>query len=309
MPSRQFLLHMALSLRNEAVFRANYEHANRVDQNVLIILREWAQYGAQSVIMPDTYAAALMVTDASAAITSQTRLPWPAFEIVLPQNLVISPTGPVQNVIVAQRPPDVAPKKRGVPHDYFCAYFEPGDASAVHTYATLADVVEPEALERNLGYYGGGPESEYDSEAELRVWQCIGRLIGGVALAIENARSEHPASYAARAPNVKRKSGGQVELRANVFKLGKPLKLDLRPQIREFVTGRSSGGGVPSVSTMVRGHWKKQAHGPGRTLRKNIAIAPYFRGEGPQLIRATKLNPGDDEGFEGIGFTDPRWEG
>ena len=35
---------------------------------------------------------------------------------------------------------------------------------------------------------------------------------------------------------------------------------------------------------VVRGHWKKQMYGPGRTLRKRIRVEPYWRG--PRLAEA-----------------------
>ena len=302
---RRYLLHMALMMRSDEQFLGAMEQADPVNQNALVILREWALAGCQSVIMPDTYAAALMATDAAAAITPQTRLPWPAFEIILPQGLLVSPTGRLQTALICQRPPNVRPKGGGVFHEYFCMYVDER-TTACHTFVTLRDVVEPENTMGNLGYHGAS--GTYDQDAEHRIWQCLGRLFGGVLLAIENARAEDPAAYAPKPLNVKPKKRGEFEVQANVFKLGKPLKLDLRPQIKEFVSGRAGGGGVPSVRTMVRGHWKRQFHGPGRSLRKNIAIAPYFRGEGPALIRATKLSPGDDDGSL-EGFSDFSWEG
>ncbi len=304
--SRRSLLFTALHLQDPGMFVGAYERADPVNQNVLLILREWAKYGAQSVQMPDTYAAALMMTDARAAITPETRLPWPAFEIILPQGLIHSATGPVQNVIVARRPPEVRTRGAAVQHEYFAMYTE-AIASACHTFHTLENMVQPEDAPGFLGYHSAPEGRTYQPDIELRIWQCLGRVIGGVLLAIENARQERPASYPQAPAKVKHHKQRGAELRANTWQLGKPLKLDLRPQIREFISGKHGGGGVPSVRTMVRGHWKRQVHGPGRSLRKNVEIQPYFRGDGPALIRGTELRdrpppapqppePGDPEG-------------
>lgn len=286
--SRRALLATGLAIQNDDVFVSGWQGSDPVMQNVLIILREWARYGAQTVEMPATYAAGLTMTDAKAAITPETILPWPAFAIIVPDGLLISPTGEVHTVLVARRPEGIKTRGGGVGHDYLAAYAEFATC-ACHTFATLGDLVEPESAPGSLGYHAAPSERSYDEAGELRVWQCIGRLVGGVLLAIEHARAERPSAYPHAAPRFKPRPGGAIEQRPNTWKLGKPMKLDLRPQVREFVTGRHGGGGVPSVSTMVRGHWKRQHHGKGRALRKLVEIKPYLRGEGAMLIRGTEL--------------------
>lgn len=59
--------------------------------------------------------------------------------------------------------------------------------------------------------------------------------------------------------------------------LGKDISLDAR--VIEAVRGFSrEGGSSPKVQSLVSGHWKQQAHGPGRTERKLIHVEPYWRG-------------------------------
>lgn len=43
--------------------------------------------------------------------------------------------------------------------------------------------------------------------------------------------------------------------------------------------GHSVGGGKPLVRFMVRGHWRRQPHGPGGKERKLIWIRPHYKGD------------------------------
>lgn len=63
--------------------------------------------------------------------------------------------------------------------------------------------------------------------------------------------------------------------------LGSKVVVD-RNVMREGAPGNGEGTPV-SVRTRVSGHWRNQAHGPGRTQRKLIWIEPFWRGpeDGP----------------------------
>jgi hypothetical protein len=73
-----------------------------------------------------------------------------------------------------------------------------------------------------------------------------------------------------------------------------PVKVDLRETVRKYMTGERAS---PSVQSLVRGHWRAQAHGAKRLLRKMIWIEPHFRGDEtlPIATRPHVLRPGDNE--------------
>ena len=51
------------------------------------------------------------------------------------------------------------------------------------------------------------------------------------------------------------------------------------PEIEDYVLGKGTGtGNKLTYRTVVRGHWRDQAHGPGRALRRQKWIAPHVRG-------------------------------
>ena len=91
-------------------------------------------------------------------------------------------------------------------------------------------------------------------------------------------------------PTSKRRDGPPKH---RTFMLGRPIDVDCRAAIREYVEGRRRG--APSVQTLVIGHHKRQVIGVGRTGRKLIWVQPYWRGpeDAPILVRPRRI--GSDE--------------
>lgn len=252
---------------------------SRSSQHTAIAARAWALHGYQSVHMPHTYASALMATDSRAALREQ-ELPWPAFEIRVPGGLLASSHGPVLDMIVCQIPREIVMVGEYASHRLLVVYRD-AVSQGVQTFRSLVDMFE-EGPKAGPGDTPPALLDLMDEDLESRLWSLITRLVGGVVLAIAAARTESPTAYAARQPKVKH---GRVV--PNSFALGRALKLDCRASIQEFLEGRRHS--APKVTTLVRGHWRDQAHGPGRLLRKPLWIQPHYRGEGPLLVRPTLL--------------------
>jgi len=249
------------------------QEANEMCSTALSI---WKECGLQSVRLPHTYAAALMATDAAEALRGQ-ELPWPAFEIQVPPGLLTSSTGhEVFSIIVCRQAIDGATLYVYGTHDAggFMSYAARVALDRVGVYRSDETLTVQDDL-----------RALFDLKLEARVSTMVGRLIGGVVLAIAAARSSAPGSlsYVAR-PRREDKRGVP---RTNDFVLGHPLKLDCRQAIRDFLEGRRSSS--PTVTTLVRGHWRHQPHGPNREQRRLQWIQPFFRGEGPLLVRPTHI--------------------
>jgi hypothetical protein len=66
-----------------------------------------------------------------------------------------------------------------------------------------------------------------------------------------------------------------------IYELGRDVKIDsrLRAGARAFcVAGSQPQEWELAKRFVVRGHWKQQPHGPGRTERKMIFVKPYWKG-------------------------------
>jgi hypothetical protein len=67
------------------------------------------------------------------------------------------------------------------------------------------------------------------------------------------------------------------------------VKIDCRAAIASYIAGQRRAS--PSVQTLVRGHFKRAAHGPGRTERRWVQVEPYWRGpeDAPIALRPHRL--------------------
>lgn len=116
-------------------------------------------------------------------------------------------------------------------------------------------------------------------------------LIRGACLSLSEPEQHRKAGGQARGKGNKRT--GPPDLSQARFMLAPPVSVDLRAHVLE--AAKPGGSGVPKVQFLVRGHWRQQAHGAGRALRKTIWIEPHWKGPeaGNVLLRPHKLK--DDE--------------
>jgi len=125
-------------------------------------------------------------------------------------------------------------------------------------------------------------------DRDERLNMLIGRLVLNVCLAMSNKDNVKKVGKAHKYKGNIRTSDEPL---TRVFQLGKPLKLDCRKALTDYIEGKSRKGSAPSVQTLVVGHWKMQAYGPKNSLRKHIHIEPYWRGpdDAPILVRPHEL--------------------
>jgi hypothetical protein len=237
----------------------------------------------QSVRMPHRYAAALMATDV--AKCSDFQFPWPVFEVMVPNGLLACDAmGELTSVLVISSEDDV----------YAFLLFDDGGrgrfaiiASSTNEflYGVQQDPEESNYLHEALGT--NDPEAERDPSSR-RLMSLAVRLVANASLDITTTPSR---LLKAKRLSPKKPKHGLVTPVG--FEIGRPLDLDCRQDIRDYVAGKRST--EPKVTTLVRGHWRNQVHGPGNALRKIIWVQPFYRGHGPMIVRPTRLGFRHDE--------------
>lgn len=145
-------------------------------------------------------------------------------------------------------------------------------------------IPEPPTHEDNIH---GLSFTDKDSRATTIAWRIIVNLV---------LYLRYTESGAASVP-----SGNAVNhehgLNSIVYELGRDVKLErnLRDASRAFcISGKKPEGWILAKRFVVRGHWKKQPYGPGRTERKMIFVEPYWKGpaDAPAVARAyTSITP------------------
>jgi hypothetical protein len=78
------------------------------------------------------------------------------------------------------------------------------------------------------------------------------------------------------------------------YMLAQPVTIDLRETVREALSGRHGGGGIPRHQFLVRGHPRQQAWGPHHSLRRYKWIEPYWKGDPEARILLRGLQVKDD---------------
>jgi len=284
-----------LAASEDNFYEAYQVTSQAVDRNTLMLMQQWAVWGAQSVVMPDTYAAALMASDVHGALEGQD-LPWPAFEICVPPKVLYSSHGEVTRVFVTKIPAYATRIGKYQHHTLSFGYLD-GQSWGVNTFESLVGMFSAEEQARvgqGLDHVNLTPELEslYSGDQEQRLWAMITRLVAGVVLAIAGARSEKRDAFPLRAGREKHGA-----MRPNTAQLGHPLRIDCRASVRDFVRGETTRG-PQNVQVLVRGHWRNQAYGPKWSQHRERWILPFYRGEGPQVVRPTKLGFGKERPHE-----------
>lgn len=140
----------------------------------------------------------------------------------------------------------------------------------------------------------------FDESGCNRLWSSLNSLVKGACLALSNPDDYKRETLKDRHSKASKKQrDGEPDFSVSRFMLSAPVQVDLRQTLLDEIAGkkRATGGGSPTVQFFVRGHWRNQAHGPGRSLRKQIRIEGFWKGpeEGRVLLRNYKVK---DEAIE-----------
>ncbi len=239
----------------------------------MVICLAWAQGGFQSIVLPHKFAAALMATD----IDPDAIFPWPAFEIRVPDGLIVAGGEKMVSIIVAENDPKTAL--------FFTVVYEKTE-SIFAGDRRLMMTMDATKLEEEDAVYGD--DRDHQSGEFARAMILAKRLVMNVCTALNSHK----------APDAKRKSEFSVRTRqpkhepttVHEFTTGAPLRIDCTHGIRDYVSGAARTS--PKVTTLVRGHWRNQAYGPGWASHKQMWIQPFYRGHGPLVHRPVHLGEG-----------------
>lgn len=241
----------------------------------------WVDQGLPQITMGHKYCAALLATSVPGDAVQDVAPPWKAFLIVLPTNLlhIKDPKGaevPLQYLLAQHMMTE-----RGPSWNYM-AVTDSALSLWVHN-ASVEDLVRADLRSIWDGASFVIPQEKQDERVRI----LLGRLLINVCLAMSN-----PDNFKAPKPS---KPGTKKHERKEApdirtFQLGAPIEIDCREAIRAYVAGTAGATRsttAPSVQSLVRGHWKRQVRGAGRTERVWIQVRPYWRGPdgAPILVR------------------------
>ena len=231
----------------------------------------WSLCGFPVLSPSHHLAASLMATTIPPEHVPKVAIPWHTFAISIPRGILLD--NDVEHLIVHQR----YGHEDGPAFAYLVQFEGSGRVFAwgADSFAELPSASNPAS-------------SRPGNEDFDRFRLLLGRLVLGLCIELDQPKYREQIALGPRHRSVRRESD---EPKAWTFQLTRHVKVDCRPWVTTYLSGKE--GTSPSVQTLVRGHHKMQAHGPGGTLRKWIHVEPYWRGpeDAPIAVRSHVLTP------------------
>lgn len=220
----------------------------------------WAAYGFPVLSVAADVAAAMALTDGDVSDESSIAAPWPHFVL----RIVGAP--PIRGSFGSVKVMRVSRIDDELPRWDICAGELPG-----------------------LGFSGlSSVAGEFPDTERGRSLAAMASLVFGTMKLVENAGVKFVNSGKKRT-----KYGGRsADFFCRKYKLGKPVVIRSKGHsFSKEVARQISGERSRKSRWLVRGHWRNQAHGEGRSDHKRIWIQPFWKGPAaaPVLIRNHEL--------------------
>jgi hypothetical protein len=250
----------------------------------------WCLDGMPSVSIDAPLAASIMCTSVPGEYVEEIRSPWRAFLMRVPPGLLFFECIEKHEIVTANQLvvsflPSVTREGHVLTimmlsNDSWTTPFRGGSMKIMATN-DLSDQ-RPELSKHS-------PFEVNNSSIDKRSIICATRLAIGAIVEL----SCHRYSVAIekhRALSVTRRQLGKLPMPCEI-KASRPVRVNLADTVVQFV--RTGDIAKPlSTQHLVRGHWKMQPCGTGKTGRKYIHVEPYWRGpnDAPVLVRSHQLS-------------------
>lgn len=230
----------------------------------------WVLHGMSRVVVAPQLAASFMATSIPSEFCQHISSPWKFFAAVVPPGLL---PGTSQHTVLV-RSVKVDGDAPGARVLWRCmGQSRPDQAIPYVVTETWAGLAKPD-LQDKFEH----SEMQKTAEVVMRfVFGCVAEMQGN-----ESVRAQVTGAPKGL-PRIKR-----GEPKCWQVMLGRPVPVDVKHSVAAYVRGN---GKTLKSQGITRGHWKWQAHGVGRALRKFIHIEPYWRGpeDAPIAVRSHVL--------------------
>jgi len=273
-------------------------------QNSLVwfAVARWSDQAFPTVTMGEKFCAALMATQIPEDMLSEVEAPWKAFVIEVPGRMLSVFDGDLMQRtrivrILVQKIDDA----QGEDEPWrWIAFGEKGQH--VWRSANADQLLKPVHFDKKkpdtkFNYeIGNRAFDDDDLHRDERLYILISRLVLNVCLAVADPdQVKEVGSSHKRHKAAKREGRRSPLVEQRVFQVGRPINLDCRDAIQEYVEGERAAREL-KVQSLTRGYWRRQPYGPKLALRRRQWIEPYWRGpeDAPILVRPHTFS--DDSG-------------
>lgn len=255
----------------------------------------WADQGFPTLTMGERLAAALCGTEVPEEMYDEIKAPWGAFVIEIPSGLftVFDPEHQLRTRATRILVHHVEDSQG---EQWWWMLFSEKDQHFWRE-GTVRQVLHPvEFREKETEKYrlhGGEAFAEHVNK-DQRLYHIVSRLVFNSILTLTDPDRIRPVGsshkrYAARG---ERPTGSTPEQR--VFIIGKPIDLDCRQQLRDYLEGHSRRSFKVTTQFLVRGYWRQQPYGPKNALRRRQWILPHWKGPEDGVIPVRDHDLGEE---------------
>lgn len=248
-------------------------------------MARWVDQGCPRVVIDPKYAALLMATDVGSTLIEHVRPPWKAFLIEIPSDLLTIDVKDGTRDTIKR----VLFQTHGMAVDRgtTCNVIGIGEKTKLWRHnIPFSELAEDPGADSIRDWGVNDTMTDRDDRAST----LMGRLAISTCVALMDSANYHR-QKGTKGRSIKHRTGkGLTDIQT--FVLGRPIKVNCRQAILDYLDGTlGKKRGPVTVQSIVKGHWKYQAHGPNRSLRKFIHIEPYWRGpeDAPILTRVVEL--------------------
>jgi hypothetical protein len=251
----------------------------------------WADQAFPTVTMGEKFCAALLATQIPEEMAEEIESPWKAFMIEVPGKMLSVFDGDImQRTRIAR----ILVHKTDHPQDpwRWIAFGERGQ----HVWRTgfadqLLKPVQFKEAHHKENYRLGEQAFDEDLHRDERLYVLISRLVFNTCLMVADPDQVKPLGSSHKRYASREGRHGLPEQR--VFQIGRPINLDCRDAIQEYVEGERTAREL-KVQSLTRGYFRQQPHGPKLSLRRRQWIEPYWRGpEGAPIVVRPHMIPED----------------
>ena len=257
----------------------------------------WADQGFPTLTMGEKLAAALCGTEVPEDMFDDIKAPWEAFVIEIPSGLftVYDPEHQRRcretRVLVQHTvDPEVVTEWWWTLFCEFDQHF--WRQGTVKQILQPVEFTDKETIRYEIHAAAGDAFGEHVSQDE-RLYHIISRLVFNSILTLTDPERVRPvgSSHKKHAAHVAQGRPSGVLPEQRVFIIGKPIDLDCRQLLRDYLEGDSRRTFKVTTQFLVHGHWRWQPHGPKNALRRRQWIQPFWKGpeDGVIPIRDHKL--------------------
>lgn len=257
------------------------------------IVANWAMTGMNVFNLSDSLAHALILTDLPTTEEShRIKLPYKAFFLSIPEGIIpysqegdeiswvtLIGIGPVPKDphTLDKFPHPLAELDRDLPQNRL---LDVSIHDKEYYISMIADtLINPKTANALSSEHMGVLEGE---EWRVNSGRMIPKLLANFCLWLDASGSTDTQKKKLNVLDKKRKrkNGAWPE----IWVVGKKVKVS--PELKDIAKGlaltesgsKAASGWKLRMQHAVRGHWKMQAHGPKRSLRKRVWVEPYIRG-------------------------------